>query len=104
MKIISEDVQYDIDETRSFKDLTNQYHGLIPEGTVVYSSSMYSETPGFHAFDTNTHGVTFVKCNLDNVVIPDGNTLINCSTKRFKSQPDGFDWLVDAQNNPTEKM
>lgn len=45
-------------------------------------------------------GVTFVDCNLDNVIIPSGNILIRTRNRRFLVQEDGLDWEIDADGNP----
>lgn len=48
----------------------------------------------------NLTGVTFYYCNLDNVLIPPGNTLVNCSNRRYMPMDDGYDWEVDENNQP----
>lgn len=45
-------------------------------------------------------GTTFVDCNLDNVVVPEGNTLIRTANRRYLAQEDGNDWEVDENDNP----
>lgn len=63
---------------------------------LIISNSCFSqETPGRRVLPANLLGVTFVDCNLDNVLIPPGNQLINCSRKTFKVQNDLEDWHVD---------
>lgn len=52
------------------------------------------EVPDAHALPVNLVGTTFVGCNLDNVWVPSGNTLVNCSNRRFKVQNDGEDWEI----------
>lgn len=76
----------------------------IPDGTVVYSSSFYSEEPNRRIFRNNMRNVTFILCNLDNLHIPPGNTLIDCKNRRFKAQNDGHDWEVDKNNKPIKLL
>lgn len=63
---------------------------------LTISNSCFSqETPNRKIFPANLLGVTFVDCNLDNVLVPPGNLLVNCSKKVFKVQNDLEDWHVD---------
>lgn len=52
----------------------------------------------------NLMGVTFSYCNLDNVIIPPGNTLVHCSNRRFAIQEDGLDWELDENNQPIKVL
>ena len=107
LKVELEGVDQEItfDDEYSFK---NHAGGNLAEadlnGKTIYASTFASEQPGTQVFHPEIIGVTFIKCNLDNVVIPDGNTLIECSTKRFKAQDDGYDWIVDENNVPVERI
>lgn len=40
-------------------------------------------------------GTTFIDCNMDNVTVPEGNTLIRCSNRMIAVQNDGEDWVLD---------
>lgn len=92
---------YSYDDKRSFRDWTGCYFPDVDwSGKVIYASVFSNETPDAHIFPDDMKGVTFIKCNLDNVFIPDGNTVIDCWQKRFKIQNDLNDWLVDENNNP----
>lgn len=103
MMINYQGVQYDCDPDLSFKDFTG--HDLRDRNDIdftdkiVYASCFSQETPETKIF-TTLSGATLIKCNLDNVQIPDGATIIDCSQKRFKIQNDLRDWEVDEQNNP----
>ncbi len=82
-------------------DLSNRTN---MNGIVIYSSLFYSEIPDTNVFPENMNGVKFVNCNLDNIIIPEGNVLQNCSNKRFKVQNDGNDWLIDENNKPIKPL
>lgn len=100
--MIYNDIKYDINPEYSFKDFTGR-SGLCFEkiSGIVYASSFGNETSDNHIFPETISGVTFIKCNLDNVFIPSGNTIIDCSQRRFKVQNDGNDWLIDGMDKPT---
>jgi hypothetical protein len=55
-------------------------------------------------FDPDMVDVVFVHCDLSNVVIPPGNTLVNCSTVRFEVQGDKLDWLIDEDKKPDKPI
>lgn len=50
----------------------------------------------------NLTNITFVDCNLDNVILPVSATIIGSSNRMFKPQDDGLDWEIDADGNPTK--
>lgn len=95
----------DCDMDWSFIDFAkvDKISNLEP-GTTVYRSIFSRETPKFEIFDATMTGVTFIRCPLDNIKIPNGNKLIDCQTKQFKAQADGDDWFVDDQNQPVSKL
>lgn len=94
-------VEFDYDDTWSFRSLSNRPVPDLPDGITVYRSSFYWEIPDSEPFRKGMRGVTFVHCNLDNVVIPDGNTVIGGSQNSFACQNCGNDWLVDEDGVPT---
>lgn len=69
---------------------------------IIENSCFSQETPDTHVFPEDMTGTTFIDCNLDNVFIPQGNTVIRGSQKRFKVQNDLRDWIIDKNNNPIE--
>lgn len=71
--------------------------------SVIRGSGFSQEQPDTEVFPDGL-AVTFINCNLDNVVIPAGCTVIDSSTRRFMAQEDGLDWLVDGNNNPIERL
>ena len=73
-------------------------------GKTIEGACFSQEKPDTHIFPENMTGVTFKNCNLDNVFIPEGNTLIACSNRRFKAQTDGEDWLVGVDGKPISPL
>jgi len=98
MKETYQGIQYDCDEVYSNKDHTG--HDLSDRkdisGIVIHGLCLSNETPNARVLPLDITGTTFLCCNLDNVFIPDGNTLINCSNRLFQAQEDGHDWIVEA--------
>lgn len=68
-------------------------------GRVIYGSCFSQEIPDTEVFSSGLVA-TFLNCNLDNVKVPVGCTVQNCSQRRFMAQSDGLDWFVDENNNP----
>lgn len=60
--------------------------------------------PDTKVFPDGCVDVVCQSCNLDNVLIPEGVTLVGCSTRRFALQADGRDWFLDAEGNPTAPL
>jgi len=99
-------VTIDYDLKYSFKDYTNR--NLLDakdlNGKTIYATVFMQEIPDSRIFPEGMKGVTFVNCNLDNVIVPEGNTVIDGSRKRFKVQNDLRDWLIDENNKPIEPL
>lgn len=72
------------------------------DGLTIEGSCFSQETPDSHIFPEDMTGVTFIGCNLDNVFIPDGNTIKDCSQRRFVVQNDLRDWYIDEADKPVE--
>lgn len=105
MKIIFENQEYDCSVEFSSKDFTG--HSLVDKAMsnkYIYGSCFSHETPDSIVFPESMTEVVFINCNLDNCFIPEGNTILGRQPRRFKVQEDGFDWLVDNNNNPIEKL
>lgn len=71
-------------------------------GQTIRGSCFSQEVPDSHIFPEDMTGVTFINCNLDNVFIPDGNTLQDCSNRRFEAQNDLNDWEIDHNDDPVK--
>lgn len=99
-------VSYSCDPIWYSKDFTGQdlTKKVIANGTVIFGSCFSRESPGGIAFPPGMTGVTLVRCNLDNVFIPPGNTVVDCSQKTFIAQNDLCDWIVDGSNKPVEPV
>ena len=97
--------KYEYDEKLSYRDFTNQTvsDSYDFSGKVIYQSCFSNEQPNSDIFG-KIKGTTFIKCNLDNITIPDGCTVVDCSQKRFKIQSDGNDWLVDENDIPDKPV
>ena len=95
------------DDKLSGKDFTNKNLRdikIIP-GTVIYASVFYQENkPDEHIFPEDMAGVSFYNCNLDNVYIPLGNTIIGGTHKKMMVQNDLRDWEIDKDSKPIKVM
>lgn len=96
------------DDALSHKNFVNWSFVNRPEydfnNKVIYGSVFTNETPDSQIFPANLTGATFIKCHLQNVIIPNGNTVIDCLTDRFKRQNDGNDWLINNLNAPIKPI
>lgn len=100
-------VKWTYDDAYSLQTLTGKsfVEKGIPQGTVIYKGYFSSEIPDTVIFPANMKGVTFVNCWLDNIVIPAGNTLVNCSTVTYQAQNDLRDWkLSDDTRQPIKVL
>lgn len=97
----------------SHQDFTNRSLLDVPpddlNGTVIVGSCFYQEAKPDEPlprdiFPKGMTGVTFQRCNLDNVCIPPGNTFVDCTMKRIRWQNDGDDWILDAAGQPVEPV
>lgn len=91
----------EINSEFSLKDFTGKSLKYRQITGNVYGSCFSREKPDSDVFPSNMQGVTFYDCNLDNCLIPAGNIVVGGSIRRYQSQNDGNDWLVDENNNPT---
>ena len=89
--------------TYSHKDFTSQT--LIERtdlnGQFIRGSCFSQQVPDSVIFPEGMTGVTYLNCNLENCVIPEGNTVIDCETRRYAVQNDGNGWEIDENNVPT---
>lgn len=92
----------------SMKDFTGwwwQQRALPAPGTIIYSSVFENENLDAEIFPAEMKGVSFYFCNLNNIIIPDGNFIHeSCSRIRFEVQNDLRDWQVDHKNNPVKVL
>lgn len=106
LQITCDGIVYAISDKYSFKSLMNRSHTDETDmsNLIIYMSSLYNEQPDSRIFPSGMTGTTFINCNLDNLIIPPGNTVIGGSHIRFKAQEDGFDWELDQNNQPIRKL
>lgn len=99
----------------SFKDFTGQsFVNVDPQefnNTEIVGSCFYRESSLLdlsvikNIFPIGMTGVTFSRCNLDNVNVPIGNTVSpNCCSRKIKVQNDREDWVLDGTNKPVEPV
>ena len=86
---------------QSFKDVPSKEFN----NTEIIGTCFYNETVNAEIFPSDMTGVTFSKCNLDNIKIPVGNTVeASCCIKRVKVQNDNEDWILDNDLKPVEPL
>ncbi len=89
----------------SQKDFTGKdLKDMDLNGRVIYASCFSQEIPDSEIFPQDMVGVTFLNCNLDNCVIPEGNLVLGGSNRRFEAQTDGNDWEIDENFEPTRPL
>lgn len=86
------------------RKLTSRPAAEFNDSEIVGSCFYQEGQPDVEVFPAGMTGVTFRNCNLDNVLIPDGNTIEGGSHKRVIMQKDGEDWITDKNNNPLEPI
>lgn len=100
-------VIYNHDNDYSFKNF--QYRNFIDDiqvdlsGKVIAGTNFSREQPGSIIFPETMTGVTFVKCDLSNIVIPEGNQVIECSTQAYQVQNDREDWYLDDETKTPKR-
>lgn len=92
-------ITYKCDDTYSDKDCTgwDLSDRKNMNGIVIHGLCLSNETPNAQVLPKDLQGTTFLLCNLDNVFIPPGNQLIDCSNRLFEVQTDGEDWQLDPK-------
>lgn len=97
-----DDVVVEIDDRWSRKDYTTLtlLNESILAGTTIYGSCFSKEEPDTQVFPSTMTGVTFINCNLDNVLMPEGNLIKGGLKRKFKVQNDLRDWEIDGSNKP----
>lgn len=94
------------DDRYSNKDYTmgKLYAEKGLQNLIIYNSCFSKETPDDTVFPKDMTGVIFYNCNLDNCVIPAGNTVVGGATRRFRIQTDRNDWIIDKDDKPIEPL
>lgn len=96
-------------EKYSYKSFTHQsfVHTDPSEwnDTEVVGSCFYQENkPDTQVFPDGIRNVKFIRCNLDNVFIPETCTVEGGCRRRIMIQNDLEDWIVDKDNKPVEPL
>ena len=93
----------------SLKDFTDV--SLVDEPVEDFNNTTIKGSCFYHQyfvdsdiFPAGMTGVTFENCNLDNILIPAGNTVVGGCHRRLRVQNDGQDWIVDSNLNPVEPV
>ena len=92
---------------KSFKDQpTKDFDNSCIKGSCFYQESKYGEEEVVKdIFPDGIKGVEFVRCNLDNVLIPADNTVDKRSSKnKVQVQNDLDDWILNDDKTPKEPM
>lgn len=98
----------DLNKEYSYKDFT--YKDLTKtdpktwNDTEVIGSCFHQQTPKTVVFPEGITGVTFSKCNLDNVVVPKGCTINGGCHRWIAMQKDLEWWVLDENLNPVEPL
>lgn len=99
-----------INEKYSYKDFMGQDFASVNasefNNTEIVGSCFYQEAePETEIFPVGMVGVTFKRCNLDNVKIFPGNTVEgSCCHRKIKVQNDLNDWELDESLKPVEPI
>ena len=97
-----------LNEKYSYKDHTNKLLDKTDAAewndTEVVGTCFHQNVPKTVVFPTGIKGVKFVKCNLDNVVIPKDCKVDGGCNRLIAVQKDGCDWLLDTDLNPIEPL
>lgn len=107
MIISFQGIEYDCDKILSNQIFTNRLFLDSPidfSNKTIYDTCFYNEIPDSVIFKPEVRNVTFVRCNLDNIILPNICTVISCSQARFKCQNDGNDWFIDVTNKPIKPI
>lgn len=92
----------------SLKDYTGRILTDRPasefSGKTIRGTCFSQERPDTVVFPEGVSDCTLLACNLDNVLVPAGFSVVGCSRRRFLVQPDGLDWIVDNDNQPVSPL
>ena len=102
----------DLNTKHSFKDYLDQtFLGADPKefsDSIIRGTCFYQQAgPKTPVFPEGMTGVVFERCNLDNVLIPEGNTVeADCCAKNIMLSdcPCACDCIVDDNGAMLEKM
>ena len=97
-----------MNEKYSYKDFTGK---ILTEtdpkewnDSEVIGSCFANEKPKTEVFPKGITGVKFIKCNLDNCLVPKECEIVGGTHKWIAAQNDLEDWLLDENLNPVEPL
>lgn len=104
-----------INKKYSFKNFTGKSFKDVPASefnNTTIKGSCFAQEIGHNLpneivdiFPSSMKGVTFEKCNLDNVKVVANNIIgERCSNRRIQVQNDLEDWQLDNSGNPKEPV
>ena len=71
----------------------------------IVKTCFAQQEPDTLVFPDGVRGLTLSYCDLTNVLIPDGVTIVEgCLVQSVKVQNDGNDWVLDAEKKPVEPV
>ena len=89
-----------MNEKYSYKDFTGIEFSKVDvkefDGTEIIGTCFSQLVPKTKIFPSGMTGVSFVKCNLDNVDVPAGNTQKDGCNRQWKEQNDMELWIVSG--------
>ena len=96
-----------INQEFSYRDLTcfdlSNTTGL--NNTEIHGSCFSSKEPNTVVFPEGMSGVVFTGCIIENIFIPNGNSIgDNCIYRNIKKQSDGNVWVLDELLKPIEPV
>ena len=96
-----------INEKYSFKKLKNQNFTKLDakefnNSEIVGSNFSQENKPYSSIFPEGMTGVTFERCNMNNVDVPSGNTVSGGCNVHMKVQNDLEEWVVGKDGKPIE--
>lgn len=108
---IGEDVfdQYAVDYNCTQKGVVQTIDYANASNKIFYACPLGAEEPDTKLFPDNLTGAVFICSNLDNLFIPEGNTIIDndgtCGSRKvYKVQADGENWILDSKKEPLEPI
>lgn len=86
------------------KDLTKEPASDFNNSEIIGSCFYQQKAPNTKVFPTGITSVKFVGCNLDNVLVPIGNTIEDSCHRKIMIQNDLEDWVVNNSSEPVEPV
>ena len=89
----------------SFKNRpASEFNNTTIKGSCFYQDWKEGESVVKDIFPDGMVGVEFKNCNIDNLFIPVGNTVVGGTNKKIKEQNDKEDWVLNDSLEPVEPI